>query len=142
MCIYRKPSNRLKNLSPKNHYRRVSLLSGSVNRENFVEYVAVTRSEREVLPFGIPEELRELDKYGTERWAVVLFNDEHHSMDYVVWALLKIVPELSIAEATLIMMETHNTGKGVVILCDRNQAIEYRNSFRTLQLNCDVEPGW
>ncbi len=73
---------------------------------------------------------------------VVLFDDSHHSMDYVIWALLKTVPELSTADASLIMLEAHNTGKGVVTLCGREQAVKYRDALRILQLGCDVEPGW
>jgi ATP-dependent Clp protease adaptor protein ClpS len=72
----------------------------------------------------------------------VLINDDHHSADFVIWALLKTVPELSNTDATLIMLETHNTGRGVVTLCDREQADAYSAALRLLQLECEVEPDW
>ena len=104
------------------------------------------RAEREVVPSSIPAttpaELDERSSGGSGRWAVVLLNDEHHSMDYVIWALLKTFPELSSTDATLIMMEAHNTGKGVVTLCGHEQAVQYRDSLRILQLGCEIEPGW
>ncbi len=93
-------------------------------------------------PVTTPAEIRETSPGKQDRWAVVLFDDTHHSMDYVIWALLKTVPELSVADASLIMLEAHNTGKGVVTLCGRQQAVGYRDALRVLQLGCDVEPGW
>jgi ATP-dependent Clp protease adaptor protein ClpS len=89
-----------------------------------------------------PAEIHERSTGKSDRWAVVLFDDSHHSMDYVIWALLKTVPELSTADASLIMLEAHNTGKGVVTLCGLAQAEKYRDSLRVLQLGCDIEPGW
>ena len=89
-----------------------------------------------------PSELREMNSERTDRWAVVLLNDDHHSMEYVIWALLKTVPELTQADATFIMLETHNTGKGVVAVCSRQVAEQYRESLRVLQLSCEIAPGW
>ena len=89
-----------------------------------------------------PAEVHETSSGRSGRWAVVLFDDTHHSMDYVIWALLKTVPELSGTDATLIMLEAHNTGKGVVTLCGLPQAEKYRDSLRILQLGCEIEPGW
>ena len=71
-----------------------------------------------------------------------MINDDHHSVGYVVRALLKTVPELTETEATLIMLEAHNTGKGVVIVCGRERAEGYRSDLRRLQLWCEIEPGW
>jgi len=100
------------------------------------------RSEREVGPAKTPAEVVERSGGKSDRWAVVLFNDSFHSMDYVIWALVKTFPDMSTTEATLIMIEAHNTGKGVAALCGREEAIRYRDSLRVLQLGCDVEPGW
>jgi len=126
--------------------RRFLLLGSGVNRERLTDSYVAPRVEREVVPpmppLAIPAELYERSLGGSGRWAVVLLNDEHHSMDYVIWALLKTFPELSSTEATLIMMEAHNTGKGVVTLCDRDQAVQYRDSLRILQLGCEIESGW
>lgn len=72
----------------------------------------------------------------------MLINDDHHSVDYVVWALLKTVPELTGTDATLIMLEAHNTGRGVVVVCGREKAEGYRANLRLLQLGCEIDPGW
>ena len=64
----------------------------------------------------------------------MLLDDDHHSMNYVIWALLKTIPEMSTADASLVMLEAHNTGKGVVTLCGRDLAMSYRNALRVLQL--------
>ena len=45
-------------------------------------------------------------------YAVLLHNDEVHSMDFVVESLLKSVPGLTQPEAIAIMLETHQTGRG------------------------------
>ena len=87
-------------------------------------------------------DMAEVSVDGSDRWAVVLFDDSHHSMDYVVWALLKTLPQLSPAEASLIMLEAHNTGTGVVIVCGFSEAERYRAELRVLQLRCDIQPGW
>jgi ATP-dependent Clp protease adapter protein ClpS len=89
-----------------------------------------------------PAEISETFSGRSDRWAVVLLNDDHHSVDYVVWALLKTVPELTETEAAFIMLEVHNTGKGVVTVCGRGAAEGYRASLRLLQLGCEIEPGW
>jgi|TARA_B110000438_G_scaffold84815_1_gene84394 ATP-dependent Clp protease adaptor protein ClpS len=98
--------------------------------------------ERETSQRTTPAEVHETSSGRSDRWAVVLLDDDHHSMDYVIWALLKTIPEMSTADASLVMLEAHNTGKGVVTLCGRDLAMSYRNALRILQLGCEVEPGW
>jgi ATP-dependent Clp protease adaptor protein ClpS len=72
-------------------------------------------------------------------YAVILHNDEVHSIDYVVDALLKSVPGLTQPEAIDITMETHNTGKSVVIVCPLEQAEHYRDRIKTYSLGCTIE---
>jgi ATP-dependent Clp protease adaptor protein ClpS len=98
--------------------------------------------ERETSRTTTPAEVQETSSGRSDRWAVVLLDDDHHSMDYVIWALLKTILDMSTVDASLIMLEAHNTGKGVVTLCGRDQAISYRNALQILQLSCEVEPGW
>ena len=99
-------------------------------------------AEKETSQRTTPAEVHETSSGRSDRWAVVLFDDDHHSMDYVIWALLKTIPEMSTADASLVMLEAHNTGKGVVTLCGRDLAMSYRNALRVLQLGCEVESGW
>ncbi|MBT4126873.1 MAG: ATP-dependent Clp protease adaptor ClpS [Chloroflexi bacterium] len=99
-------------------------------------------AESDTERISTPAEVHETSGGRSDRWAVVVFDDTYHSMDYVIWALIKTLPEMSTTEATLIMLEAHNTGKGVVTLCGKEQALKYRDALRVLQLGCDVQPGW
>ena len=72
------------------------------------------------------------------RYAVILYNDDYHSMDYVVEALVKSVPDLIVEEAVGIMFEAHNTGSAVVIVCLLEQAELYRDRIRGYGLGVDI----
>jgi ATP-dependent Clp protease adaptor protein ClpS len=72
-------------------------------------------------------------------YAVILHNDDVHSMDFVVDALLKSVPGLTTPEAIDIMLEAHNTGRGVVIICPLEQAEHYRDRIKSFKLGCTIE---
>ena len=51
------------------------------------------------------------------RYKVLLHNDDFNSMEYVVETLMKTVSGMTQPQAVNIMMETHNTGVGLVITC-------------------------
>jgi ATP-dependent Clp protease adaptor protein ClpS len=72
-------------------------------------------------------------------YVVILHNDDHHSMDYVVAALMKSVPGLSMEQAVNIMLEAHNTGRAVVITCPLEQAELYRDRIRSFGLGASIE---
>ena len=71
-------------------------------------------------------------------YAVILYNDDYHSMDYVVEALVKSVPDLIVEEAVGIMFEAHNSGSAVVIVCLLEQAELYRDRIRGYGLGVDI----
>src|SRR5437870_2064048 len=48
------------------------------------------------------------------RYKVLLHNDDHNTMDHVVYALQRVVQGLSLAEALRIMYEAHTSGVAVV----------------------------
>lgn len=73
------------------------------------------------------------------RYSVVLHNDDVHSMDFVVAALLKSVRSLAADEAVRIMLEAHNTGRAVVITCPLEHAELYRDRLRSFQLGATIE---
>ena len=73
------------------------------------------------------------------RYAVILYNDDYHSMDYVVEALVKSVPDLIVEEAVGIMFEAHNTGSAVVIVCLLEQAELYRDRIQSYGLGVSIE---
>ena len=124
------------------YYRdRLFLIKGLVKTEVKDEYRLI-RASIEEDPSAASYDMPEISDVESDRWAVVLFDDSYHSMDYVIWALLKTLPHLSAAEASLIMLEAHNTGKGVVTVCGISKAERYRAALLVLQLRCDIQPGW
>jgi ATP-dependent Clp protease adaptor protein ClpS len=72
-------------------------------------------------------------------YAVILHNDDVNPMDFVVQALLKSVPDLSQEDAVRIMLEAHNEGKAVVIVCPLEPAELYRDRIRSFTLGCTIE---
>ena len=52
------------------------------------------------------------------RYRVLLHNDDHNSMEYVVESLVKTVPSLSVPQAVENMMQAHNSRVGLVIKCE------------------------
>ena len=72
------------------------------------------------------------------RYAVILYNDDYHSMDFVVEALGESVPDLIVEEAVGIMFEAHNSGSAVVIVCLLEQAELYRDRIRSYGLGVDI----
>ena len=73
------------------------------------------------------------------RYKVLLHNDPVNSMDYVVKTLRQVVPQLSDQDAISIMLETHNTGIGLVITCDIEPAEFYSESLRSKGLTSTIE---
>ena len=72
-------------------------------------------------------------------YAVILHNDDVNEMAFVARALLKSVPELGPEEAVRIMLEAHNTGTAVVIVCPLERAELYRDRIRSFSIGCTIE---
>ena len=72
-------------------------------------------------------------------YSVIIHDDEVHSMDFVVDALLKSVESLTEDESVQIMLEAHNTGRAVVITCPLEHAELYRDRLRTFKLGVTIE---
>ena len=72
-------------------------------------------------------------------YAVILHNDEVHSMDFVVESLLKSVSRLTSEEAIAVMLEAYQSGRAVVIVCPLEQAELYRDRLRTFGLGVTIE---
>ena len=73
------------------------------------------------------------------RYKVLLHNDPINSMDYVVTALREVVPQLTEADALAVMLEAHNTGIGLVIVCDLEPAEFYSESLKAKGLTSTIE---
>ena len=73
------------------------------------------------------------------KYKVLLHNDPVNTMDYVVETLRQVVPQLSEQDALSIMLETHNTGVGLVIVCDLEPAEFYSESLKAKGLTSTIE---
>ncbi len=74
------------------------------------------------------------------RYKVLLHNDPVNTMDYVVKTLRQVLPQLSEQDAIAVMLETHNTGIGLVISCDLEPAEFYCESLKSKGLTSTIEP--
>ncbi|MER3419352.1 MAG: ATP-dependent Clp protease adaptor ClpS [Chloroflexota bacterium] len=74
-------------------------------------------------------------------YAVILHNDDVNEMVYVVHALLESVPELSVEQATEIMLEAHHHGRAQVIVCPKERAELYRERLERHGLTATIEPA-
>lgn len=83
-----------------------------------------------------PERLRK----PSPRYKVLLHNDPVNSMEYVVTTLRQVVPALSEQDAIAVMLEAHNTGVGLVIVCDLEPAEFYCETLKAKGLTSTLEP--
>ena len=74
------------------------------------------------------------------RYKVLLHNDPVNTMEYVVVTLRQVVPSLSEQDAIAVMLETHNTGVGLVIVCDIEPAEFYCETLKAKGLTSTIEP--
>ena len=73
------------------------------------------------------------------KYKVLLHNDPVNSMEYVANSLIEVLPQLSEQDAISIMLEAHNTGVGLVIICDLEPAEFYAESLRSKGLTTSIE---
>ena len=94
-------------------------------------------------PSAAPDVARESDRRTLRErfppYRVILHNDDHHSMDEVVLALLKSVPGLNRRKAILIMLGAHLHGRATVVVCPREQAEYYAERIGTYGLTATIE---
>ena len=72
-------------------------------------------------------------------YAVILHNDDHNEMTYVVRSIVICVPEVSADEAVQIMMEAHRSGRALVIVCPLERAELYRDRLQSRGLTATIE---
>ncbi|HEY3253494.1 MAG TPA: ATP-dependent Clp protease adaptor ClpS [Polyangiaceae bacterium] len=72
-------------------------------------------------------------------WKVILHNDDHNDMVYVVQCLVKSVPKLGRARAVEIMFEAHNHGHALVCTCPLELAELYRDRLESFGLTATIE---
>jgi ATP-dependent Clp protease adaptor protein ClpS len=74
-------------------------------------------------------------------YKVLLHNDEHNGMEYVVHVLLGTVPQLSQPQAINVMMEAHEYGMALVITCPQEHAEFYCETLKSHGLTSTIEPA-
>ena len=67
---------------------------------------------------AVMEKAPERVRKPSPRYKVLLHKDPVNTMEYVVTTLRQVVPSLSEQDAIAVMLESHNTGVGLVIVCD------------------------
>ena len=78
-------------------------------------------------------------KNKSPKYKVLLHNDPVNSMEYVTISLREVVPQLSEQDAISIMLEAHNTGVGLVIICDLEPAEFYSESLKAKGISSSIE---
>tara|TARA_Y100001968_G_C19284876_1_gene681134 strand:- start:394 stop:702 length:309 start_codon:yes stop_codon:yes gene_type:complete len=89
---------------------------------------------------AVIEKQKERIRKTSPRYKVLLHNDPINSMELVVNALREVVPQLSEQDAVAIMLQAHNTGIGLVIVCDLEPAEFYSESLKAKGLTSTIEP--
>ena len=102
--------------------------------------MAVETPSRTKRGTSILEEIAEPTRKNSPRYKVLLHNDPVNTMEFVICALREVVPQLSEQDAMSIMLEAHNTGVGLVIVCDLEPAEFYCETLKSKGLTCSIEP--
>ena len=89
---------------------------------------------------AVMEKAPERVRKHSPRYKVLLHNDPVNTMEYVVSTLRQVVPQLSEQDAMAVMMEAHNTGVGLVIVCDLEPAEFYSETLKAKGLTSTIEP--
>ena len=93
------------------------------------------------LPDVLPDTDTETRTQRQPPYAVILHNDDHNSMDHVVRSLQRSVPGMSRLKAEKVMLEAHNTGRAVVIVCPLELAELVRDRLQSCGLTATIESG-
>jgi ATP-dependent Clp protease adaptor protein ClpS len=75
------------------------------------------------------------------RYRVLLHNDDVNFQDYVVRALLRTVPGLSVEGATRVMEEADAQGCAEVTICPKELAEYYQERLQGFGLTSTIEPA-
>ena len=89
---------------------------------------------------AVMEKAPERVRKPSPRYKVLLHNDPVNTMEYVVTTLRQVVPSLSEQDAIAVMLEAHNTGVGLVIVCDIEPAEFYCETLKAKGLSSTIEP--
>tara|TARA_B100000965_G_scaffold394_1_gene357 strand:- start:3664 stop:4023 length:360 start_codon:yes stop_codon:yes gene_type:complete len=108
----------------------------SIHPESLIMVDSVNQSDGDTAV--VDREVQRVRKI-SPKYKVLLHNDPVNTMDYVVETLRQVVPQLSEQDALNIMLETHNSGVGLVIVCDLEPAEFYSESLKAKGLTSTLE---
>jgi ATP-dependent Clp protease adaptor protein ClpS len=72
-------------------------------------------------------------------YKVILFDDDENEMNYVIFALIHAVTNLTAQEAERIMLTAHLTGRAIVIVCPKEVAEYYQERILSYGLIATIE---
>jgi ATP-dependent Clp protease adaptor protein ClpS len=119
---------------------RVAALPPVASPQVAVPQVGSVTPDRESGGAAVLEKAPERVRKPSPRYKVLLHNDPVNSMEYVVTTLRQVVPSLSEQDAIAVMLEAHNTGIGLVIVCDIEPAEFYCETLKAKGLSSTIEP--
>ena len=90
-------------------------------------------------PATVIDKKPEVTRKVSPLYKVLLHNDPVNSMEYVVQSLRQVVPRLSEQDAIAVMLEAHNTGLGLIIVCDLEPAEFYSQTLNFKGLTTSIE---
>jgi len=73
-------------------------------------------------------------------WAVVVWNDDVNTFDHVIKALVEVLHH-SLARAEQLTLRIHNTGKAVVAIRPKEEAVSAVHRFHGRGIQATVEPA-
>ena len=113
-----------------------SLLKSAIHLESLIMVDSANQTDGDTAV--IDREVQRVRKI-SPKYKVLLHNDPVNSMEYVTISLREVVPQLSEQDAIAIMLEAHNTGIGLVIVCDLEPAEFYSESLKSKGISSSIE---
>jgi ATP-dependent Clp protease adaptor protein ClpS len=94
-----------------------------------------------VVPDVVPRWISEGRSHAPdERWQVILWNDDHNTIDHVVAVLMRSIDEITGVPAALrLTMAAHQYGKVSVAVCHQEKAERYRDRLEGYGLTATLE---
>ena len=123
-------------LNPNEHFMVSSSSKSAIYPDTLIMVDSVNQNDGDTAV--IDRKVQRVRKV-SPKYKVLLHNDPVNTMDYVVDTLRQVVPQLSEQDALNIMLETHNSGVGLVIVCDLEPAEFYSESLKAKGLTSTIE---
>ena len=89
---------------------------------------------------AVLEKVRERVLKPSPLYKMLLHNEPVDSMEHVISTLRQVVPQLSEQDVMAVMLEAHNKGVGLVIVCDLEPTEFYSETLKANGLSSSIEP--